>query len=99
MIFMPGRREKDLLFDTGYRAAIDDMQDNLIRNSRTETIDGRTRLSDEVRDILFSEENECQKVCDRLNAGLGNFLYKNNGESVKEYIKIEKEDKRGKKVR
>lgn len=56
-------------------------------------------LSDEVRDILFSEENECQKVCDRLNAGLGNFLYKNNGESVKEYIKIEKEDKRGKKVR
>lgn len=45
MIFMPGRREKDLLFDTGYRAAIDDMQDNLIRNSRTETIDGRTRLS------------------------------------------------------
>lgn len=56
-------------------------------------------VSDEVRDILFSEENECQKVCDRLNAGLGNFLYKNNGESVKEYIKIEKEDKRGKKVR
>ena len=27
MIFMPGRREKDLLFDTGYRAAIDDMLD------------------------------------------------------------------------
>lgn len=26
MIFMPGRREKDLLFDTGYRAAIDDME-------------------------------------------------------------------------
>ena len=44
MIFMPGRREKDILFDTGYRAAIDDIQDNLIRNSRTETIDGRTRL-------------------------------------------------------
>lgn len=39
-----GRRKKDLLFDAGYRAAIDDMQDNLIRNSRTETIDGRTRL-------------------------------------------------------
>lgn len=48
-------------------------------------------LSDEVRKILFDEEEECQKVCDKLNEGLGNFLYKNNGESIKEYLKMAKE--------
>ena len=42
-----GRRKKDLLFDAGYRAAIDDMQDNLIRNSRTER---RT-----VKDIIIQK--------------------------------------------
>lgn len=62
MIFMPERREKDILFDTGYRAAIDDMQDNLIRNSRTETIDGR---------IIFAErpiyDNICEEEVDKVS--------------------------------
>lgn len=63
MIFMPGRRKKDLLFDTGYRAAIDDMQDNLIRNSRTETIDGRTRLI-VTEDTIKTICREMRKRCD-----------------------------------
>lgn len=63
MIFMPGRRKKDLLFDTGYRAAIDDMQDNLIRNSRTETIDGRTRLI-VTKDTIETICREMRKRCD-----------------------------------
>lgn len=42
--------------------------------------------------ILFNEEEECQKVCDKLNEGLGNFLYKNNGESIKEYLKMAKRE-------
>lgn len=62
MIFMPERREKDILFDTGYRAAIDDMQDNLIRNSRTETIDGRTRLI-VTEDIIETICREMRKRC------------------------------------
>lgn len=82
--------------DTYYELYSSTVCDKYTEDRKKEAIES---LSDEVRDILFSEENECQKVCDRLNAGLGNFLYKNNGESVKEYIKIEKEDKRGKKVR
>lgn len=49
-------------------------------------------LSDEVKSILFNEEEECQKVCDKLNEGLGNFLYKNNGESIKEYLKMAKRE-------
>ena len=48
--------------------------------------------SDEVKSILFNEEEECQKVCDKLNEGLGNFLYKNNGESIKEYLKMAKRE-------
>lgn len=58
-----GRRKKDLLFDAGYRAAIDDMQDNLIRNSRTETIDGRTRLivtEDTIETICREMRKRCK---------------------------------------
>ena len=50
-------------FDTGYRAAIDDMQDNLIRNSRTETIDGRTRLivtEDTIETICREMRKRCK---------------------------------------
>lgn len=47
-------------------------------------------LSDNVTDILFDQEEECQKVCDQLNESIGNFLYKRNGESITEYLKIAK---------
>lgn len=53
-------------------------------------------LSDKVREILFDQEEKCQEVCDRLNDGLGNYLYTFEGENIKEYIK---EKKRRKKVR
>lgn len=58
-------------------------------NRKKEAIES---LSDEVKSILFNEEEECQKVCDKLNEGLGNFLYKNNGESIKEYLKMAKRE-------
>ena len=35
---------KGYAFQKGYKSAIDDMTDNLIRNSRTETIDGKITL-------------------------------------------------------
>lgn len=35
---------KGYAFQKGYKAAIDDMTDNLIRNSRTEIIDGKVTL-------------------------------------------------------
>lgn len=35
---------KGYAFQKGYKAAIDDMVDNLIRNSRTEIIDGKVTL-------------------------------------------------------
>ena len=47
-------------------------------------------LSDKVREILFDQEEKCQEVCDRLNDGLGNYLYTFNGENIKEYIKERK---------
>ncbi len=47
-------------------------------------------LSDEVREILFDDREECQKVCDRLNGDIGNFLYKLNGDSIKECLKMAK---------
>lgn len=49
------KKMKDALFDTGYKAAIDDMEANLIRNSRTETIDGRIRL--------IVTEDTIEKIC------------------------------------
>lgn len=47
-------------------------------------------LSDKVREILFDQEEKCQEVCDRLNDGLGNYLYTFEGENIKEYIKERK---------
>ena len=47
-------------------------------------------LSDKVREILFDQEEKCQEVCDRLNDGLGNYLYTFKGENIKEYIKERK---------
>ena len=43
-------------------------------------------LSDKVREILFDQEEKCQEVCDRLNKGLGNFLYQFDGTDVRDYL-------------
>lgn len=56
------KQGNNALFDRGYRAAINDMQDNLIRNSRTETIDGRTRLI-VTEDTIETICNELRKRC------------------------------------
>lgn len=74
--------------DTYYELCTYTVCDKYTEDRKKEAIES---LSDEVRDILFNEEEECQKVCDKLNEGLGNFLYKNNGENVKEYLEMEKE--------
>ncbi len=58
------KKIKDALFDTGYKAAIDDMQVNLIRNSRTETIDGRMRLivtEDTIEKICREMRKRCEQ--------------------------------------
>ena len=44
-------------------------------------------LSDEVKSILFNEEEECQEVCDRLNKDLGDHLYTYDGTHIEEYMK------------
>lgn len=43
-------------------------------------------LSGKVREILFDQEEKCQEVCDRLNEGLGNFLYKFDGTDVRDFL-------------
>lgn len=43
-------------------------------------------LSDKVREILFDQEEKCQEVCDRLNEGLGDFLYMFDGTDVRDYL-------------
>ena len=58
-------------------------------------------LSDEVKSILFNEEEECQEVCDRLNKDLGDHLYTYDGTHIEEYMKngsgrMEKERKKSK---
>lgn len=73
--------------DTYYELYTCTVCDNFTDAKKKKAIEN---LSDEVRSILFNEEEECQKVCDKLNEGLGNFLYKNNGESIKEYLKMAK---------
>lgn len=73
--------------DTYYGLYTCTVCDNFTEDKKRKAIEN---LSDEVKEILFSWEDECQKVCDRLNAGLGNFMYKNNGENIKEYLKMAK---------
>lgn len=58
----PLGKRKDLLFNTGYRTAVDDMQDDLIRNSRTETIDSRIRLI-VTEDTIETIYREMRKRC------------------------------------
>lgn len=48
---------KGYAFQKGYKAAIDDMTDNLIRNSRTEVINGKvTLIVTEDRIKVISEQ-------------------------------------------
>lgn len=75
--------------DTYYKLYSSTVCDKYTEDRKKEAIES---LSDEVKSILFNEEEECQKVCDKLNEGLGNFLYKNNGESIKEYLKMAKRE-------
>ncbi len=75
--------------DTYYELYSSTVCDKYTEDRKKEAIES---LSDEVKSILFNEEEECQKVCDKLNEGLGNFLYKNNGESIKEYLKMAKRE-------
>lgn len=52
---------KGYAFQKGYKEAIDDMSDNLIRNSRTEIIDGKvTLIVTEDRIKAIAEEMERQ---------------------------------------
>lgn len=48
-------------------------------------------LSDRVLGMLFDEQEECQEVCDRLNANLGDYMYTMDGSEVKEYLKMSNE--------
>lgn len=75
--------------DTCYELYSSTVCDKYTEDRKKEAIES---LSDEVKSILFNEEEECQKVCDKLNEGLGNFLYKDNGESIKEYLKMAKRE-------
>ena len=36
-------------------------------------------------------QEECQEVCDRLNASLGDYMYTMDGTGVKEYLKMSNE--------
>lgn len=47
---------KGYAFQRGYKTAIDDMTDNLIRNSRTEVIDGKVVLVVTEKRIKFVAE-------------------------------------------
>lgn len=75
--------------DTYYELYSSTVCDKYTKDRKKEAIES---LSDEAKSILFNEEEECQKICDKLNEGLGNFLYKNNGESIKEYLKMAKRE-------
>lgn len=61
--------------------------DNFTADEKKEAIES---LNDNVEKILFDQEDECQKACDRLNEGIGEFLYTKNGENIKEYLKMAK---------
>ena len=39
---------------------------------------------------FFDDRKECQKICDELNSNLGNFMYKNDGTDVREFLKLNK---------
>ncbi len=43
-----------------------------------------------VMKVFFDDRKECQKICDELNSNLGNFMYKNDGTDVREFLKLNK---------
>lgn len=53
-----GKQIKDHMFKMGYEAAVDDVQENLIRNSRTEIIDGKV--------MLIVTEKTIKTICNEL---------------------------------
>lgn len=44
-------------------------------------------LDGKVMQVLFDNQEECQEVCNKLNADLGNFMYLKDGTDIKEYLK------------
>lgn len=65
------------------------LRDDLTRDEKETAI---KELDRNVLKILFNSEEECQAVCDRLNKGLGNFMYTDEGKDIREIIKGEKPD-------
>lgn len=53
---------KGYAFQKGYKTAIDDMTDNLIRNSRTEVIDGKI--------VLIVTEERIKNVAEQMKMHL-----------------------------
>ena len=53
---------KGYAFQKGYKTAIDDMTDNLIRNSRTEVIDGNV--------VLIVTEDRIKSVAEQMKKQL-----------------------------
>lgn len=55
------KNRKSYAFQKGYKAALQEMTDNLIRNSRTEIIDGKITLivtEDRIRTVKFEMEKQ-----------------------------------------
>ena len=70
--------------DTYYELYTCTVCDNFTDDKKKKAIEN---LSDEVKSILFNEEEECQEVCDRLNKDLGDHLYTHDGTRIEEYMK------------
>lgn len=74
--------------DTYYTLYACTVCDNFTDAKKKKTIE---TLDDEIFRMLFDEQEECQEVCDRLNASLGDYMYTMDGTGVKEYLKMSNE--------
>lgn len=74
--------------DTYYKLYTYTVCDKFTDTEKKEAIE---TLSDRVLGMLFDEQEECQEVCDRLNASLNDYMYVMDGTGVKEYLKMSKE--------
>ena len=74
--------------DTYYKLYSCTVCDNFTDAKKKKTIE---TLDDEIFRMLFDEQEECQEVCDRLNASLGDYMYTIDGTGVKEYLKMSNE--------